>query len=470
MASSRFFHLSSAFLRLRRKSNRFALSALPLPLSPSPPHRLFHSGRFPALQIRRLQFFFSTSAAALDSVEAATSAHPWPEWGQFVEKIRSKGYFEIVASEAVDDEGEALTVCRTPALGDKGIALDINRLKNACLKFARERFDILRSLPKEDIRAIVECGCPNIFRKSVNSAKRLRAFLRLDEADVCCACNLRASCDRAYKTVHEEEGARTVDIMRVLLSYAVNPAALLGGENSPVKVQVQDSARKLLSEFTNLSDTIIDPALPKPILNIITQKEASSQLKTTTNKKKNTQDVEMKKGDWLCPNCNFLNFARNVRCLECKVDGPNKVDSDAMKMKPGDWSCPKCNFMNFARNRKCFRCLEERPKRDLNPGDWECPECDFLNFSRNQVCRRCNRDRPGEGGSESKDHIWRKPGNSREIKDFMFGESEEEKTDSEDDIAREEDHDDNDDDVWPHAPAKRNLASARKRNIMKNDG
>lgn len=32
---------------------------------------------------------------------------------------------------------------------------------------------------------VVEGGCPNLFRKSVNSAKRLRAFVRLDEGDVC---------------------------------------------------------------------------------------------------------------------------------------------------------------------------------------------------------------------------------------------------------------------------------------------
>ncbi|KAH0452206.1 hypothetical protein IEQ34_019505 [Dendrobium chrysotoxum] len=203
---------------------------LSLPPSPS-----FSLGTIPCSSNSSVSVLLLHLRGAFDSVQAATSAHPWPEWGQFVEKIRSKD----CPFRGSDDEGEALTVSRTPALGDEGIALDINRLKNACLK----------SLPKEDIRAIVECGCPNIFRKSVNSAKRLRAFLRLDEADVCCACNLRASCDRAYKIVHEEEGARTVDIMRVLLSYAVNPAALLGGENSPVKVQVQDSACKLLSEF-----------------------------------------------------------------------------------------------------------------------------------------------------------------------------------------------------------------------------
>lgn len=44
---------------------------------------------------------------------------------------------------------------------------------------------LCRSLSNEDIRALVESGCPNLFRKAVNSAKRLRAYLRLDEGDVC---------------------------------------------------------------------------------------------------------------------------------------------------------------------------------------------------------------------------------------------------------------------------------------------
>lgn len=32
---------------------------------------------------------------------------------------------------------------------------------------------------------VVEGGCPNLLRKSVNSGKRLRAYVRLDEGDVC---------------------------------------------------------------------------------------------------------------------------------------------------------------------------------------------------------------------------------------------------------------------------------------------
>jgi len=44
---------------------------------------------------------------------------------------------------------------------------------------------LCRLLPVGDVQAVVEGGCPNILRKVVNSAKRLRAHLQLDEGDVC---------------------------------------------------------------------------------------------------------------------------------------------------------------------------------------------------------------------------------------------------------------------------------------------
>lgn len=40
------------------------------------------------------------------------------------------------------------------------------------------------------IQSIVEKGCPNVFRKPVNSAKRLRAHLKLDEGDVSISCDM----------------------------------------------------------------------------------------------------------------------------------------------------------------------------------------------------------------------------------------------------------------------------------------
>ncbi|OAY74015.1 Zinc finger protein VAR3, chloroplastic [Ananas comosus] len=284
---------------------------------------------------------FSTSAAAAaaaaDGPAAAAAEHPWPEWERFLEKLRSKGYFNDRPGPAAAAEASA----------------EMNRAKNACLKFARERFDILGfvsllkfpfpsrnlcigSLPKHDIQAVVECGCPNLFPKVVNSAKRLRSLLKLDEGDVCSSCDLRGSCDKAYVIPKEDEGARTVDVVRILMSYAVNAAGPPEGEES-IKENVQESVRKLLSEIILLSDTTIDPSLPKPILDPPSQKAPSQRISKQDDQ---SSGIEMKKGDWLCPSCNFLNFARNLRCLECKKAGPRKEER-IIEMKLGDWTCPK---------------------------------------------------------------------------------------------------------------------------------
>lgn len=56
---------------------------------------------------------------------------------------------------------------------------------------SRARFGLCyRSLNASNIQSIVEKGCPNVFRKPVNSAKRLRAHLKLDEEDVSIYCDM----------------------------------------------------------------------------------------------------------------------------------------------------------------------------------------------------------------------------------------------------------------------------------------
>ncbi|KAG8097926.1 hypothetical protein GUJ93_ZPchr0013g34480 [Zizania palustris] len=383
--------LTSSFLRSSRLAGS---SLLPVPF-------------------RRLQGApLRSCSAAVDVADdpAAAAGHPWPEWGDFLEKLRAKGYFKqptpasrVDAAEGAAGEREATAAEDAVASADSYPCRDLDRVKNACLKFGRARFDLLGSLPKQDIQAIVECGCPNIFRKPVSSAKRLREFVQVDEGDACSACKLRGSCDKAYIIPKDEEVAHTVDVMRILLSYAIDPTSL-SGENS-VNGGVQKSARKLLLELTVLSDTTIDSSLPKPVL------QTSSKLESVTKKSdKGTQSVvksrvsagkgrettvtEMKKGEWLCPNCNFLNFGRNWHCLECKADGPKKIEATIPEMKTGDWICPQCHFMNFSRNKMCFKCEESRPKRHSKPGEWECPSCCFVNFQRNKVCLKCNHEGP----------------------------------------------------------------------------
>ncbi|KAJ4762696.1 zinc finger (Ran-binding) family protein [Rhynchospora pubera] len=404
MASCKLLNLSATFLcscRISSSSSSrrlFAFSTFS-PLTKSQPFPRFCTSASAATAVD------STSAVLSDQEEAPLAeGHPWPEWDSFLEKLRSKGYFERGRSiEEFEAEGE------TTVGAVEDATMETNRVKNACLKFGRERFDILSSLPMQDLRAVVECGCPSLFRKAVNSSKRLRAFLQIDEGDACGVCKLRGSCDRAYVAPKDEQGsARTVDVIRVLLTYALEPGNLSGGE-SFVQANVQESARSLLAELIKLSDTMIDPFLPRPVFhNAPITKGKAREPMTKSFRSGQSSGVEMKIGDWLCPKCNFHNFSRNMRCFRCNEDGSSLVRPSELDMRPGDWSCPKCQYMNFARNRACLRC-EEPHKRELNFGEWECPSCYYVNFRRNQECRKCNCQRPEEAdGGQFIDRPWQR--------------------------------------------------------------
>lgn len=368
---------------------------------------------------------FSSSAAAVETASSSWSSPAkncaWPEWMTFVDRLKSRGY--LVPSTTSSDERDDLYK-------------DMNVLKNACLSFARDRFDVFKSLSKDDVQAIVEGGCPNINRKVVNSAKRLRACTGVDEADACGVCDLRGSCDRAYVTLQEaESGARTVDIVRILLFYVLEQSANSQGVKSAAKEQAELSAKRLLLELVELSEAPLDSGLVMPPGNESYKKQLSGNVfvnkvpknvasdggdSTSTkfssvNPRRNVKsskyskpgsgehdsdEAEMKKGDWMCSECNFMNFSRNEKCLKCKADGPKRVDMINIEMKKGDWNCPQCNFMNFSNNKKCFRCTGPRPPRELRPGEWECPSCDFLNFRRNFVCKKCQVKRPKENAHQ----------------------------------------------------------------------
>ncbi|KAK8587161.1 hypothetical protein V6N13_086165 [Hibiscus sabdariffa] len=422
MSTSTFLLFSSSLIRAR-KPLFYPFSSKPLPALSLRFHRYTSS---PAA----LDTLNSNSAAA-EPLVSAPQSHPWPEWVTFIDKLKSKGYFvednNAAASDAANDYN------------------DMNFVKEACISFARDRFDLLKLLSTDDIQTVVGSGCPNLLRKSVNSAKRLRAHVQLDEGDVCSTCNLRGSCDRAYVTLKESEAsARTVDVVRILLSYALDPLVISEGEKPAGRELIDASARNLLSDLTKLSDTSCDVELPKPTAKAPPRKKktvggyddeefANVEMKrgdwmcprcNFLNFSKNLQclkckedgpksvrgdEIEMKKGDWICSGCNFMNFSRNTRCLKCKAEGPKKVETGAVEMKKGDWNCPGCGFMNFSNNKKCLRCQVARPKRELNPGEWECPSCDFVNFRRNQVCRKCKHERPKEPANEYDEHTWRRP-------------------------------------------------------------
>lgn len=118
----------------------------------------------------------------------------------------------------------------------------------------------------------------------------------------CGVCKLRGSCDKAYVAPKDEQVARTVDVIRVLLTYVLEPSNLSGGEHF-VQTNVQESARSLLAALIRLSDTLIDPSLPKPDIRKVSSKkeEVRKSMTKVSSRSHQSVGVEMKKGDWLCP-------------------------------------------------------------------------------------------------------------------------------------------------------------------------
>lgn len=122
-----------------------------------------------------------------------------------------------------------------------------------------------------------------------------------------------------------------------------------------------------------------------------------------------------KPGDWTCPNCGDLVFARNDACRQCGTEKP-AFASNGQGMKAGDWLCPACGDMQFARNEACRQCGTPKPADDGSsaypeaslfekkkgggkggkPGDWNCPNCNDLQFARNSECRKCGTPKPEE--------------------------------------------------------------------------
>lgn len=124
MSASKFLHFgTSLFLR-----------------TPTPPSRLL----FP----KSLRFLRFSSSAAVDPLTDGTTVttssphhqpHPWPEWITFVDRLKTKGYFVELPPEAKQEAGSDV------GPGDaKSLYIDMNLVKDACLSFARDRYDVFK--------------------------------------------------------------------------------------------------------------------------------------------------------------------------------------------------------------------------------------------------------------------------------------------------------------------------------------
>lgn len=112
---------------------------------------------------------------------------------------------------------------------------------------------------------------------------------------VCSSCNLRGDCERAFVKAREDEGGRTVDIMRIVLTYGLDP--FIGSvENKPCLTKmVEDSVRRLLKEIVEHSTKEENSNLPDSREVVIGHVHPNQQ-------DKGKMDVlKMKQGDWICP-------------------------------------------------------------------------------------------------------------------------------------------------------------------------
>nr|GMD05864.1 zinc finger protein var3, chloroplastic [Ipomoea batatas] len=284
--------------------------------------------------------------------------HPWPEWIELMERLVQQNYFDHKRKDE-DKMIEDLGFSVSDAVEHEGFDFtrDWKTVQTAVLNFGRDRFDILRALSRHDLQIFVGYGCPSADKRVVFSAKLLRKHVHLDEGDVCSSCNLRSSCEKAYLLTNKEDEARTIDVMRVLLTFAFDPVNGSVANKSLLKMKsVKSVIRKLLHEVVKLSAVPIDPNLPPPIIKKPPPKV--KQPPPPPKKRVGRDDIEMKKGDWLCPKCDFMNFAKNTVCLQCDAKRPKR------QLLPGEWECPQCNFLNYRRNVVCFHCEFKRPPDD----------------------------------------------------------------------------------------------------------
>ncbi|KAL3635948.1 hypothetical protein CASFOL_020495 [Castilleja foliolosa] len=350
-----------------------------------------------------------------DSVSSKIQiSHPWSEWVGLMERLSKDGYFDEIGNPFASPNRE---------LGNK----EANLIRTASLNFARDHYQLIRYLSRKDIMVIAGPGCPSVDRKVVNSGKRLRAHVGINEGNVCSSCTLRGDCDRAYIKARDDEGGRTVDVMRFLLTYGLDP--VIGSvENKPcLNKRVKESVRMLLKEMVEIRVEGGDD-LERP--KAITRERASLTRENEVQRERARIDVPMKQGDWICPKCNFFNFARNVKCLRCEGYSEERLrkvaeEQDNLPLKKGDWICDKCKFLNFARNTKCLQCKEKPPKRQINPGEWECESCNYINFRRNMVCLKCDHKRPIASHPVNNDNL-----NSRQTRPW-FGQEKKSKYDGE---------------------------------------
>ncbi|KAL0383303.1 UNVERIFIED_CONTAM: Zinc finger protein VAR3, chloroplastic [Sesamum calycinum] len=228
--------------------------------------------------------------------------HPWPEWRHFLQILSNGQGLHFPADNGILPE-DAFVVYEE-------LSHDFVRSAASCLAFARARPDLLRLLSRRDIEAVVSNGTPFLFKSAIETARRMKAFLGTDG-----------------DYVSEFDKANTVDLMKYVLSYASNPTLSSERNGLYSRELVNSSIRNLLHELGTVSCG--DPA------GYVPASDHQLSVRQRVIPRPLGRNIEMKRGDWICLKCNFMNFARNMKCLECEEPRPKK------QLTGGEWECPQ---------------------------------------------------------------------------------------------------------------------------------
>lgn len=95
-----------------------------------------------------------------------------------------------------------------------------------------------------------------------------------------------------------DEAGRTIDVMRILLTYALNETSGSVENQACLKKNIKESSRKLLSEMLEFSEKE-----QGPVTSEVTSGRPLSQLHKfgAHEMPKSQMNVPMKQGDWICP-------------------------------------------------------------------------------------------------------------------------------------------------------------------------
>ncbi|XP_047322335.1 uncharacterized protein LOC124926195 [Impatiens glandulifera] len=124
-------------------------------------------------------------------------------------------------------------------------------IRHAAEKFGRNNQEITMWISGSDLKKVALFGCPSLGRKTIFSAKRLRAFFGIDETSVCSKCVLKPVCNFANQKVWSWDSNHLdlVVVMRVITIY--------GLEAVPSQLRVPEEMKaginRLFKEIVNLS-------------------------------------------------------------------------------------------------------------------------------------------------------------------------------------------------------------------------